>query len=50
VQAHRAVGDRAIVARMRGEMHTPLVESPLLDRVNPWMEHYRRAVLRLLRP
>jgi GT2 family glycosyltransferase len=49
VQAHRAVGDRAIVARMQGEVHTPLVESALLDRVNRWMEFYRRAVLRLLR-
>ena len=50
VQAHRAVGDRPIVAGMQGEMHTPLVESPMLDRVNRWMEHYRRAVLHLLRP
>jgi hypothetical protein len=50
VQAHRAVADRAIVASMRGEMSTPLVESPMLDRVNPWMERYRRLVLRLLRP
>src|SRR3954470_4576466 len=49
VQAQRSVGDRAIVARMQGEMHTPLVESPMLDRVNRWMELYRRAVLPLLR-
>jgi GT2 family glycosyltransferase len=50
VQAHRAVGDRAIVAWMRGEMSTPLVESPMLERVNRWMERYRRLVLRFLRP
>jgi hypothetical protein len=50
VQAQRVTGDRAIVERMRGEMRTPLVESPLLERVNPWMERYRRLVLRLLRP
>ena len=50
VQAQRVTGDRAIVERMRGEMRTPLVESPLLERVNPWMERYRRVVLRLLRP
>ena len=49
VQRSRAVGDRAIVERMRGEMQTPLVESGLLPRVNPWMERYRRLVLRLLR-
>jgi GT2 family glycosyltransferase len=48
VQARRALGDRPIVARMRGDMHTPLVESPMLERVNPWMERYRRGVLRLL--
>jgi GT2 family glycosyltransferase len=50
VQAQRTVGDRAIVELMRGEMDTPLVESPMLDRVNRWMERYRRLVLRLLRP
>jgi GT2 family glycosyltransferase len=49
VQAQRAVGDGAIVAGMQGEMHTPLVASPMLGRVNPWMERYRRAVARLLR-
>jgi hypothetical protein len=48
VQGRRVTGDRAIVSRMRGDMHTPLVESPMLERVNPWMERYRRAVLRLL--
>lgn len=48
VQAQRAIGDRVIVERMRGEMVTPLVESALLPRVNRWMERYRRAVLRLL--
>ena len=48
VQSARAVGDRAIVERMRGEMETPLVESRVLPRVNHWMEIYRRAVLRLL--
>ena len=48
VQARRAVGDRVIVAAMRGEMHTPAVESPLLERVNPWMERYRRIAMRLL--
>src|SRR4051812_38913097 len=48
VQARRVLGDRPIVARMRGDMHTPLVESPILERVNPWMERYRRGVLRLL--
>jgi GT2 family glycosyltransferase len=50
VQAHRAVGDRRIIARMRGEMNTPLLDSPILDRANPWMERYRRAVLRFVRP
>jgi GT2 family glycosyltransferase len=50
VQAQRTVGDRAIVERMRGEMDTPLVESPMLRRVNRWMERYRRVILRLLRP
>jgi GT2 family glycosyltransferase len=49
VQRERATGDRPIVERMRGEMETPLVESGLLPRVNPWMERYRRVVLRLLR-
>jgi hypothetical protein len=33
---------------MRGEMHTPAVESALLERVNPLMERYRRIALRLL--
>jgi GT2 family glycosyltransferase len=50
VQAHRSMGDRPIVARMQGEMHTPLVDSPMLDRVNRWMERYRRAALRRLGP
>ncbi|MEA2431947.1 MAG: hypothetical protein QOI19_2420 [Thermoleophilaceae bacterium] len=50
VQAQRSVGDAPIVARMQGEMHTPLVDSPMLGRVNRWMERYRRVVLRLLRP
>jgi hypothetical protein len=49
VQRGRATGDRPIVERMRGEMETPLVESGLLPRVNPWMERYRRLVLRFLR-
>jgi GT2 family glycosyltransferase len=49
VQARRATGDRPILARMRGEMRTPLVESRMLERVNPWMERYRRAVLRRVR-
>jgi GT2 family glycosyltransferase len=49
VQGTRTIGDRSIVERMRGEMETPLVESGLLPRVNPWMARYRRAVLRLLR-
>jgi GT2 family glycosyltransferase len=48
VQAQRAVGDRAIVERMQGEMVTPLVESPMLRHVNGWVERYRRAVLWLL--
>jgi GT2 family glycosyltransferase len=48
VQSRRVIGDRAIVERMQGEMHTPLVASPMLEHVNPWMERYRRAVLRLL--
>jgi GT2 family glycosyltransferase len=49
VQRSRRVGDAALVAQMHGEMHTPLVESPLLERFNPWMERYRRAVLRALK-
>jgi GT2 family glycosyltransferase len=49
VQAQRAIGDRAILDGMRGEMRTPLVESPMLERVNPWMERYRRAVLHFVR-
>jgi GT2 family glycosyltransferase len=48
VQAERAVGDRAIVAGMRGEMRTPAVESALLERVNPLMERYRRIAMRFL--
>jgi hypothetical protein len=48
VQAQRSIGDREIVAAMRGEMHTPAVQSPLLERVNPLMERYRRIALRLL--
>jgi GT2 family glycosyltransferase len=48
VQAGRSVGDREIVAAMRGQMHTPVVESALLDRVNPFMESYRRIAMRLL--
>jgi hypothetical protein len=48
VQAERAVGDRSMVARLQGEMHTPAVESALLRRVNPWMERYRRIAMRLL--
>jgi hypothetical protein len=35
---------------MRGEMQTPLVTSPLLERANPWMERYRRVLVRALRP
>src|SRR5205085_4623198 len=49
VQAQRAIGDRPIVDRMHGEMRTPLVQSSMLERANPWMERYRRAVLRLVR-
>jgi GT2 family glycosyltransferase len=48
VQSTRAVGDKAIVAAMRGEMHTPAVDSGLLQRVNPWMERYRRIAMRLV--
>jgi GT2 family glycosyltransferase len=48
VQAGRSVGDGEIVAAMRGEMHTPAVESALLERVNPLMERYRRIALGLL--
>jgi GT2 family glycosyltransferase len=48
VQALRATGDGPIVARMRGDVETPLLDSPMLELVNPWMERYRRAVLRLL--
>jgi GT2 family glycosyltransferase len=48
VQAQRSIEDREVVAAMRGEMHTPAVESALLERVNPLMERYRRIALRLL--
>jgi hypothetical protein len=48
VQRHRAVPDHEIVAMLAGEMDTPLVASPMLQRVNPWMERYRRAALRVL--
>ena len=46
VQRTRRVGDAELVARMRGEMHTPLVESPLLERYNPWLERYRGLLMR----
>jgi GT2 family glycosyltransferase len=49
VQHGRRVGDRELMARMSGTIETPLLNSPLLVRVNPWMERYRRAVLRALR-
>jgi GT2 family glycosyltransferase len=48
VQSQRAIGDRPILERMQGEMSTPLVQSPMLDRANRWVERYRRAAIRLL--
>jgi hypothetical protein len=48
VQSCRRRPDSELVARMTGVMDTPLVNSPILERVNPWMERYRRAVLRAL--
>jgi GT2 family glycosyltransferase len=48
VQAQRSVGDREIVTAMRGEMHTPAVQSAMLERVNPLMERYRRIAMGLL--
>ncbi len=49
VQATRRVGDRALLERSAGSMRTALIESRLLARVNPWMERYRRLVLRAVR-
>jgi GT2 family glycosyltransferase len=46
VQSGRRVGDDVILAGLVGTMATPLVESPLLARANPWMERYRRLVLK----
>ncbi|MEA2466050.1 MAG: hypothetical protein QOJ57_176 [Thermoleophilaceae bacterium] len=48
VQRGRRVGDGELVARMSGRMETPLMNSPLLARANPWMERYRRLVVRAL--
>jgi GT2 family glycosyltransferase len=44
VQAGRVVSDGAILARMTATMDTPLLDSALVRRANPWMERYRRAL------
>jgi len=49
VQATRRVGDRVLLARSAGAMQTALLQSRLLALVNPWMERYRRLVVRAVR-
>jgi GT2 family glycosyltransferase len=49
VQGSRRVSDRALLARFVGEIHTPVLDGPLLETVNPWLARYRRVALWLLR-
>jgi GT2 family glycosyltransferase len=48
VQAGRRVPDRDVLSLFSGAIRTPLVESALLRRANPWLERYRHMVLALL--
>jgi GT2 family glycosyltransferase len=50
VQRLRRVPDAAIVGGFAASMRTPLVQSPMLARANPWMERYGRLALRMLGP
>ncbi|MEA2394414.1 MAG: hypothetical protein QOJ82_2305 [Solirubrobacteraceae bacterium] len=49
VQGSRRVPDRELLDDFAGEIATPLLQHPLLGVVNPWLERYRRLVLRSLR-
>jgi GT2 family glycosyltransferase len=49
VQGSRRVSDRALLGRFVGEIHTPVLDGPLLRTVNPWLARYRRLALWLLR-
>jgi GT2 family glycosyltransferase len=49
VQGSRRVSDRALLGRFVGEIHTPVLDGPLLTMVNPWLARYRRMALWLLR-
>jgi GT2 family glycosyltransferase len=48
VQQLRRVDDGVLIRQMRGTVRTPLLQSPMLRYVNPWMELYRRLVIRAL--
>ena len=48
VQSRRSVGDAAGLGLMTGRYDSPLVESPIVERVSPVIDAYRRAVLALV--
>lgn len=48
VQSTRRRGDRIVVERMTGSLHTPLVQAPAVARAEPALEAYRRLLLLLL--
>jgi GT2 family glycosyltransferase len=50
VQERRRVDDVALLRDMRGAVRTPLLQSPMLQVVNPWMELYKRLLIRALGP
>jgi GT2 family glycosyltransferase len=49
IQASRLHSDRVIVERMRGEVDSPFLSSPLLDLARPLLQAYRSVVLRVTR-
>lgn len=48
-QAARRVPDAALLARHTAVVDSPILNGPLLTRVNPWMVRYRALVLRAAR-
>jgi GT2 family glycosyltransferase len=48
VQGSRRVADRDLLGDFAGEIATPLLRHPAIDAANPWLERYRRLVLRAL--
>jgi GT2 family glycosyltransferase len=49
VQGLRRVPDDRLLPSFCGAVRTPLLQSTVLRRVNPWLERYRSVVLFLLR-